>query len=377
MPHCSVVPVKDSETVSEIMNPTETQHCSKCADQVLRALYQLNVEAKKRAEAAEQAYSNGWKKRAWVESQRKKALYSLKRSILGEFVEASCVGEIQLHEIEDRSYYCIYVGDFSFHTPISEWDDPSFEVTDSKTLDSFDADSKSRSDHMDEREALERLTDQFESPNHHLESPFTHRDFRSSFIGWSYLPGVLKEGDRVPDRYLDDSNQKESFMFEIGDTFQTSKGMCEIVDRYHAYLPPLFDRSPLLKREAYDVLLDGEMNECINVRRIIDEWRILANSIADPVPNIDGRIQDMIPRDTQRRHAEISFEIGDIIELEPFYNDGRSTYCRMIKVTVTPNILFGECEPVPPSEEAPSHLAMEDIAKNVVAVHDEPPVQET
>lgn len=150
------------------MTQLDDQHCSNCADRILEALYQLNIEAKRHAESAVDAYDSGWKKLARIQSQKKKALYSLKRHILGVFVGAGCVETVESHRIDGRRYFCLQLGDYSFHTPISEWQDPQFELRgDSTTLDSFNAGSDSRSDKLDSREALHRLTAQFESPNHH------------------------------------------------------------------------------------------------------------------------------------------------------------------------------------------------------------------
>jgi len=341
----------------------------------LKALYHLNTVAKEYAESAEKAYNAGLKRKARIHSQRKKALYGLKRVILGELIENDCVDNIRTHKIDGRTYYCVYVGEFSFHTPISEWDDPPQDAPESATeLDSFDSDPSNRSDDMREREALERLTETFESPNYHVESPFTDDNYGVTFVGWSYLPGSLEEGDRVPDHRLYDHNGEGDFIFEVGDAFQTGEGRCEIVDRYHAYLTPWMDRSPLLQRSAYDVLLDGERTECIRDRRIVDDWFILADSIADPVPNVDGPLSDTVRGAIERHDVEIGFEIGDIIELQPMSEDEPPTYCRLTEAHVSANLLIGQYEPVPPSDDAPMGLTIEEIADDVVAVHDEPPV---
>jgi len=199
-------------------------HCSRCEFENLKALYDLNTVAKEYARSAEKAYNTGLKRKARIHSQRKKALYSLKRVILGEFIENDCVDDIRTHKIDGLMYYCIYVGEFSFHTPTSEWDDPLRDAPESATeLDSFDADQSNRPDDMREREALHRLTEMFESPNYHVESPFTDDNYGATFVGWSYLPGSLEEGNRVPDRYIHDHHGEDDFGLEVGDTFQTRK----------------------------------------------------------------------------------------------------------------------------------------------------------
>jgi len=354
-------------------------HCSKCTFEQLKALYHLNTFAKKYAESADKSYNNEMKRRARIHSQRKKALYSLKRSILGKFVQSGCVDDIRTHEIDGRLYYCLYVGEFSFHSPVSEWDDPPLDAPESAVeLESFDAEPSERADDLSERDALHLLSERVESPNHHIESPFADDNFGATFVGWSYLPGALEEGDRVPDRHLHDHNGEGDFLFELGDTFQTGTGTCEIIDRYHAYLTPLRDRSPLLQRPVYDVLLDGQKRECVRERRIVDDWYILADSIADPVPNVDGPLSEMVGRAVEKMVEEpIEFEIGDIIEVRPPREDEAPLYCRLTEVHVSGTILIGQYEPVPPSDDAPLGLSLEEIADDVIAVHDEPPTQES
>ena len=361
--------------------PDETRntHCSRCECRQLKALYHLNTVAKEYAESAEKAYNAGLKRKARIHSQRKKALYSLKRVILGKFIENDCVDNIRTHKIDERTYYCVYVGEFSFHTPASEWDDPPQDAPESATeLDSFDAGPSNRSDDMREQEALERLTETFESPNYHTESPFTDDTYGATFVGWSYLPGSLEEGDKVPDRHLYDHNGEGDFGLEIGDRFQTSEDQCEIVDRYHAYLSPLWDRSPVLQRPAYDVLLDDELQETVRQRRIIDDWWMLAETIANPLPHVDGELGDtehIRGHIESRLNTSVEFEIGDIVELQPNGQED-SVYCRITEVHVSHNLLIGQYEPIPPTGEAPLGLSIHEIADDVVAVHDEPPVQE-
>lgn len=365
--------------MNQASDESRRTHCSECEFENLKALYHLNTVAKEYAESAEEAYDAGLKREARIHSQRKKALYGLKRVILGEFVENECVDNIRTHKIDGRTYYCVYVGEFSFHTPTSEWDNPLRDAPESATeLDSFDADPSNRSDDMRERDALERLTDAFESPNYHIESPFTDDNYGATYVGWSYLPGSLEEGDRVPDRHLYDHNGEEDFGLEIGDTFQTRKGQCEIVDRYHAYLSPLRDRSPVIQRPVYDVFLDGELQETVRQRRIIDDWWMLAESIDTPLPNVDGKLGET---EYIRGHIEshvdtsVGFEIGDIIELQPNGQED-SVYCQITEAHVSHNLLIGQYEPIPPTEEAPAGLSIHEIADDVVAVHEEPPVQE-
>lgn len=77
--------------MSESGSEHGSSHCSQCDFEQLVALYQLNVEAKRYADAAEDAYSTGLEANARLYSLRKKALYGLKRAILGTLVEGGCV----------------------------------------------------------------------------------------------------------------------------------------------------------------------------------------------------------------------------------------------------------------------------------------------
>lgn len=361
------------------MNHTENEdgdpHCSKCDSEHLKALYHLNILAKEYARSAEESYNRGLKEGARVDSQRKKALYGLKQSILADFVGRGCVDEIRTHEIDGRVYYCFYVGNFSFHSPVSEWDEPLEEAPGSAVqLESFDADPSDRSERVAEREVLKQLTEWFESPNYHIESPFTDSGFGGRFVGWSGLPGTLQEGDRVPERYLYDHHNDKDYLFKVGDSFQTSEGVCEIVNRYYAYLTPLYDRSPLHQRQAYDVLLDGDRREGVTGRRIVDDWCVLAESIADPVPNVDGPLSEMVRGAIEKSvDGPIEFMIGDILEIQMMGEDEPPIYCRLTEVHVSSNLLIGQYDAVPPSDETPQGLTIEEIADDVVAVHEEPP----
>lgn len=347
-------------------------HCSQCDFELLVALYQLNVEAKQYAESAEDAYNGGLKASARLYSLRKKALYSLKRAILGELVEEGCVDAVRCHEINGKSYYCLYVGEFSFHTPIGEWDEPPLDAptSPSKSLNSFDGDPDNRPDHLSEREALKRLTEQFETPNNHLQTPFVDRDYGAKFAGWSSLPGAIEEGDRVDGRFdREIHNPSDEFLFEVGDTFQTQKGKCNIIDRYQAWLTPWLDRSPIMPRTVYDVELAGEIHETIRQRRLVDDWYILAESLNDPVPNVDGQQADM----AGDAYEQVEFDIGDIIELSPMGNTEAPCYCKIVQASLSYNLVMVEFEPVGQTDQAPLSLSVEEFADDVVAVHTEPP----
>lgn len=363
--------------MGEIGDKQGSSHCSRCDFEQLEALYQLNIEVKRYAESAEESYSAGRKANARLYSQRKKALYGLKRTILRELVHKACVDAVRTHEIDETAYYCLYVGEFSFHTPTDEWDEPPLDAptTPSKSLDSFDADPDSRPDHLSEMEALKRLSEQFATPNDYIEIPFIDREYRSEFTGWTSLPGAIEEGDRVDGRFARDvKNPFDEFLFAVGDIFQTGDGKCEIVDRYQAWLTPWLDRSPIMPRTVYDVELDGEVYETVRQRRIVDDWYILADSIQNPVPNVDGKQADIVGNDIEKLvDTQVEFDIGDIIELEPRQEDLEPCYCRVTEAHLSYTLILCDFEPVPPTEEVPLGLSVSEFADDVVAVYDDPP----
>jgi hypothetical protein len=352
----------------------DSSHCSNCTYEQLEALYQLNVEAKRYAESADDAYNTGRKTSARVYSQRKKALYSLKEVVLEELVDAGCIDAARTHEINGEKYYCLYVGEFSFHTPVDEWDVSPLDAPDSasKTLDSFNADPEAREDSLSEREALSRLTSQFESPNKHIESPFVERGYSAEFVGWSSLPGAIKEGDKVDERFKHD-HRRSDFLFEIGDTFKTEKGVCEILDRYHAWLTPLHDSTPILQREAYDVRVDGQRKEAVGQRRILEYWEVLADSIEEPLPDVNGKQSDMVQSELERVGQSIEFGLGDIVELSARTADGDPIYLQITEARVDSALLLCEFEPISPTEEAPFPMTISEFADDIVAVHSDPP----
>ncbi len=354
----------------------DRSHCARCSNEQLEALYHLNVAAKRYAESASEAYERGSKAEARRRSLRKKALYGLKRSILGTYVDAGCADAVRRHEIDGREYYCVYVGEFSFHSPVDEWDEPPTDAPASatKTLESFEADPDAREVTLSETVALERLTERFESPNHFLETPFVDYEYSCEFAGWSDLPGAVDEGDRVDERVnAGVAHVADSFLFEVGDTFDTRKGSVRILDRYHAWLTPLFRRSPIMPRPAYDLELAGEVRESVAQKQLVDEWHILAESLADPVPGVDGRQAEIVGEHVDE---PIEFEIGDVLEIDREWDETGPHFWKISGASVSHSLCFVEFEPIGPTEAVPLPQSIDEFADDVVAVHDSPPMPE-
>ncbi|QSG10905.1 hypothetical protein HSBGL_0470 [Halapricum desulfuricans] len=294
------------------------------------------------------------------------ALYGFKQSILETLIGEGCIDAVDRHEIDGREYYCLSVGDFSFHSPVTEWDEPPADdvPATAETLDSFDSTAESRSDALSEREALTRL-EAFGSPNHHLPTPFVDSGYRSRFAGWSGLPGAIEEGDRV-DRPVEHC---EPFLFAVGDEFDTERGRCRIRDRHRAWLSPLRDRSPVCPRPAYDLLLDGERHDTVRQRRLIDDWYVLADSLDDPLPDADG---EQAERAGSAYGGPVPFEVGDVVEVEPDWDDDGPYYWRITRAFVSHTLLLCEFEPVGPTDHCEPSLALEEFADDVVASYDSP-----
>jgi len=198
-----------------------------------------------------------------------------------------------------------------------------------------------------------------------------NREYSSKFAGWSDLPGAIEEGDRVDgrfDRKVTDAD--DEFVFAVGDSFQTREGNCEIVDRYQAWLPPLRDRSPIMAHTVYDVELAGEEHETVRQKRIVDEWHILFESLREPVPNADGREAGRIRNICE----QVEFDIGDIVELRPTADE--KAYYKITEGWLSSMLVMVEAEPVGSTDGSPLSLPVEEVANDVVAVHDEPPKTE-
>lgn len=353
--------------MSNTTNTSSNCHCSTCRKENLEALYQLNIEAKAYAEAAEDAYYMGRKAMAKRHSERKKALYSLKEHVLQEFVTNGCVTDVEKHVIADREYYCLFINSFSFHTPVEKWDTPEFTVPSTVTeLDDFNSDSDSRDDCMSEESALQHLSRVFKSPNTYITTPFVGNTRSPSFVGWDFLPGSVEVGDKVPDHFKK-SYAGQDFLFEEGDVFQTTNGECEIIDRYAAWLEPVHthERQHVLQREAYDVRIDGGVKECVQQQRLIGDWKILVTDTCELLPRVDGKQQELLSEGME----SVSFDlcVGDVIEVvSPA--DGGTVCWEITQMDVSYSAVFCEFEPVT-GDNSPPQLAIGDFADKLVSVN--------
>jgi hypothetical protein len=173
------------------MNTKETTAQQGIDETTLEALYNINKHAKKYADRAEKYYANGKGATAKKNSVRKKALYDLKAAILKRLYRNDEVDDIARHEIDDRHYWCLVIGDWSYHSPIdelpiSESEEPAGEEV--EQIDDFDRSTEKERSDMSLKASLLHLEDTFDlSANDYLEQ--THVDYGSSsyFAGWTYL----------------------------------------------------------------------------------------------------------------------------------------------------------------------------------------------
>jgi hypothetical protein len=253
----------------------DTSHCSHCEPYQLKALNGLELAIENYGVRANQAYSDKQDTAASAYKRRREALKLFREDILRELVDAGCVDRVETHEIYDHRYYYLYVENFGYHTLANAWEEPPLDAPDtpSKTFDSYSVDDEKRPESLSEEEALRCLTKKYQSPNNYIGYPFVMDSENQRFVGWTPLPGVVEEGDKVDERLRGIDDPK--YMFEVGDTFKTEKGNCEILDRYFAWLSdPRIDA--LRKMEAYDIRLEGHIKKTVSRQRILKEWGIQA-----------------------------------------------------------------------------------------------------
>lgn len=173
------------------MSTIETTARQSIDETTLEALYNINKHAKKYADRAEEHYGNNKGASAKTNSLKKKALYGLKAGVLERLYQNGDVDAIVRHEIDDRHYWCLVIGDWSYHSPtdelpISESDDiVSGEV---KQIDDFDRSTEKERSDMSLKSSLLHLEDQFDlSANEYLEQSHVQYGWRSYFAGWKYL----------------------------------------------------------------------------------------------------------------------------------------------------------------------------------------------
>lgn len=129
------------------------------------------------------------------------------------------------------------------------------------------------------------------------------------------------------------------------------------------------ERTPITPRLAYDVELDGERLESVRQRRIVDDWKVLANSFSDPLPDAHGRQAEM----AEEACDDVEFDIGDVIEIDLRSAEDGPYYLNIVNASLSYSMIFVEFQPVDPSENAPHGLTIDEFVDDIVAVHKSPP----
>lgn len=163
----------------EQQEPTPTER-------TLDALYNINKHAKRYAELGTENYRNGKKTTAKANSNKKKALYAVKERVLTELLDFA--DKIEVHEIRGNEFYCVYYGDWSFHTPVENLVVPEEDIVETRSLEEFTKDGeKERSDNS-LKASLLHIESEFDvNANDHLPSKYLAYGANRHFIGWKYL----------------------------------------------------------------------------------------------------------------------------------------------------------------------------------------------
>lgn len=344
---------------------------------LLQALSRLDTELSKYARYKQEATDKLWQTGVKKYTQRTQALEQLRQTILNGLVEEEYVDAVRIVEVANTPFYCLSIGSYLFFTPVDEWDD---QISENGVVDGQSSNGVSgvnSSIDMTEREALELLSTWFESPNYYIDDPFGDAQQDDPFVGWSYLPGAVEWGDKVPEWLLEKHNELDEFIFEVGDVFQTVKGECEIMNRYYAYFTPWMRDSPIKPLPVYDVWLEGEKLEAVRAGCIIDDWCIVAESVSDPVPGVDGRFGEIAGSvlDSLEDGSTV-FEIGDVLEIESDQSthagDEDTEYYQLDAVYVSGLSLIGDYIALGDADEMFAQ-SIREIADDVVSVYDSIP----
>jgi len=157
----------------------------------LESLYNINKHAKKYANRAEEYYHSGDGANAKANSLKKKALYGLKAAILETLYRDDKVDSIDLHKIDGKRYWCMYIGSWSYHSPINELpinESEDIVSEEAKQIDDFNHSTEKERSDISLKASLLHLEDEFGfSANEYLEQTHVQYGASSHFAGWTYL----------------------------------------------------------------------------------------------------------------------------------------------------------------------------------------------
>ena len=362
-----------------MMRPLSVEeiHSMTVTEETLEALFVINKKAKQYARRATEAYEQGFGGMAKTDSLRKNALYRLKSYVLATLYVQGDIDEVQLHHINGNQYYCLQIGVYQFHTPVTEFKDSlicphidmrlrdeeisdAAEITDDTTevkyLDDFSPSESVPEEMMSERDALVHLAEAYRSVNSFIH-PFN--DGRP--IGWSYLPEYVEEGTVISESEFQ-AEHASGFLFAVGDSFETIEhGHVTIVNRYGKWLSRRFSREPILPRPVYDVeLCDREKRKTgIRRERIMDDWRIHVDDLSDPLPAVDGPLAEQVDS------YDLDFEPGDTLTLDRGFDEGHADW-RVDHISIYGSLLEVHLQPC--NEEWTEPLTPEEFVDDIVEI---------
>lgn len=160
-------------------------------EQLLEALYNINSHAKKYARLGTENYRKGKKATAKQNSVKKDALYELKHQIIRGLARAGEVTKAERHRIDGTLFVCHYFEingvEWSFHTPVDQWNGPEV-AGEIQTLDDFESDEEKERSDMSLKDALKYIQAVTGlSANEYLTQQYVSYGRESYFAGWTYL----------------------------------------------------------------------------------------------------------------------------------------------------------------------------------------------
>lgn len=161
------------------------------ANRLFESMYVVNKQAKKYAQKAQEHWNKGKKTPARKNSLRKKALYTLKRELVEGLAAAGEAERVTVHQIDGSDFFChTFAADeeWSFHTPVNDWEGEPPDPSDRKVLSEFDKTEEKERSNRSLKSSLKTLQSEVDlSANEYLEEEYLSWGWESYFIGWKYL----------------------------------------------------------------------------------------------------------------------------------------------------------------------------------------------
>lgn len=156
------------------------------SEETLDALYNINKHARRYAELGTENYRKGKKTTAKANSNKKKALYTVKEHVLAEIHGAA--DRVEIHAIDGTDFYCLYFGKWSFHTPVDSLNIDGERVNGRRSLDEFEKTGEKVYSDRSLKECLLHIEAEFGiNANEFLPDKYLQWGRNSHFIGWKYL----------------------------------------------------------------------------------------------------------------------------------------------------------------------------------------------